>query len=53
MQCLTVFKSFRLSGVPERIAHCVYQYLTEGGSTIELNDLDSFKLLLLIVVEIC
>ena len=29
MQCLTVFKSFRLSGVPERIARYVYQYLME------------------------
>ena len=25
------FKSFRLSGIQERIAHYVYQYLTEGG----------------------
>ena len=56
VQRLTVFKSFRLSRVcrfvPEKIAHYVYQYLTDQQyKTIR----DSFKLylLLLIIIEIC
>ena len=36
LQCLTVFQKFQVVErfgrfVPERIAHHVYQYLTEGG----------------------
>ena len=57
LQCLTVFKSFRLSRVgrfsPERTAHYAYQYLTDGEVYNRINNLYSFKLLILIVVEIC
>ena len=55
LQCKTVLKSFRLSRVcrfvPERIAHYVYQYLTDGEVYNRINNLDSFKLILLIVVK--
>ena len=57
MQGFTVFKSFRLSRVgrfiPEKTAHHMYQYLTEGEVYNRIKNLDSAKLLLLIVVQIC
>ena len=52
VQCFTFFKNCRLANL-ERIAQYVYQYLTERQrSSTVYNNLDSFKLLTLIIVEI-